>query len=122
MQTVFVYLNDVAPGGGGRTRFRWVDSVEAFYERPRPSGHRCTRLADDARQISVRPERGLAVLHFPSTTPETGGITDRNASHESEPAIDTKWVCQQFIWSHPVPPDILAGTTEPVQPTSSTIF
>ena len=24
------------------------------------------------------------------------------ADHESEPAVDTKYVCQQFIWSAPM--------------------
>ena len=64
----------------------------------------------------------MAVLHFPSTTAAAGGYTDRNASHESEESIDTKWVCQQFIWSHPVRPDILAGTVEPAEPLSETVL
>lgn len=51
----------------------------------------------------------MAVLHFPSTTPETGGYTDRNANHEAEPAQDTKFITQQFIYSHP--PD-LTGVTD----------
>ena len=38
---------------------------------------RCTRLAPEGRQIAIRPERGLAVLHFPSTAPHAGGFTDR---------------------------------------------
>lgn len=72
-------------------------------------------------QVCIRPQAGLAVIHFPSTVAEAGGITDRNASHESEIAVDTKWVCQQFIWSHPVPTDILAGTMEPERPLSETV-
>jgi hypothetical protein len=120
--TVFVYLNEVAVGGGGCTRFAWTDSCPAFYERPHPSGHRCTRLADEEHQLSIRPERGMAVVHFPSTVPAAGGYTDRNASHESQEAIDTKVICQQFIWSHPVRPDILAGTIEPSKPWTPTVF
>ena len=57
---------------------------------------------DDEAAVNVAPEAGLAVVHFPSTTPETGGITDRNAMHEAETAVDTKFICQQFIFSHPV--------------------
>ena len=30
----------------------------------------------------MAPEEGLAVLHFPSTLPEFGGVTDYNAWHE----------------------------------------
>ena len=52
--------------------------------------------------MSIRPKAGLAVIHFPSTTPETGGITDYNAYHEGASARDTKYIAQQFIWSHPV--------------------
>ena len=123
--TVFVYLNDVAPGGGGRTRFRWVDSVPGFYDAPAPSGMRCTRLAPAARQLAIRPEKGLAVVHFPATSAATGGVTDRNASHESEAVArrhTTKWVAQQFIWSHPVAPDVLEGTTEPDEPLDEVVL
>ena len=109
LMTIFAYLNDVPEGKGGRTRFRWVDSLPGFYDSPHPSGHRCTLLADEGQQVAIRPEAGLAVLHFPSTTAETGGVTDRNASHESEVAVDRKWVCQQFIWSHPVSHSVSIG-------------
>ena len=30
----------------------------------------------------MAPEEGLAVIHFPSTLPEFGGVTDYNAWHE----------------------------------------
>jgi hypothetical protein len=116
-QTIFVYLNDVAAGGGGRTRFRWVGSVPSFYTQPAPSGMRCTRLAPDHEQLSIQPERGMAVVHFPATSPASGGVTDRNASHESEELLlrgVSKWVCQQFVWSHSVEGEcVLAGTSEP---------
>ena len=115
--TVFVYLNSCA--SGGRTRWRWIDSKRDFYVEPRPAPMACTELAPDVAQVAVRPERGMAVVHFPSTVPEAGGYTDRNASHESEAADDTKWVCQQFIWSH-VPPGgfQMAGTELPQRPLS----
>ena len=54
--------------------------------------------------------------------PSHGGFTDRNASHESEAAVDTKWVCQSFVWSHPVPRDALDGTREPLEPLSAVTF
>ena len=116
---------DVPENGGGRTRFRWLTSVPSFYAQPAPSGMRCTRLAPIDRQLAIRPERGTAVVHFPATTPESGGYTDRNASHESEELCLVgveKWVCQQFLWSHPIAPDALAGTTEPPQPLDSVVL
>jgi len=120
--TLFVYLNDVAEGGGGCTGFRWVGSAPSFYEQPSPSGMGVTRLAPPDAQVSIRPERGMAVLHFPSTTAETGGFTDRNASHESSEARQEKWVCQQFIWSHAIRPDALKGTVEPAAVLSESVF
>ena len=56
---------------------------------------------------------------------ESGGFTDRNASHESETVLHhgtTKWVAQQFIWSHPISADALAGTVEPEQPLDKVVF
>ena len=47
----------------------------------------------------------MAVIHFPCTSASAGLIMDANADHESEPAIDTKYVCQQFIWSAPMDSD-----------------
>ena len=118
--TVFVYLNDVKEGG--RTRWRWTKSVPGFYAAPAPSGMSCTTLAGEEHEVAIRPEAGMAVVHFPATTAESGGVTDRNASHESEEARDTKWVVQSFVWSHPVPADALAGTVEPARPLSETRF
>jgi hypothetical protein len=69
----------------------------------RIAGHGATRPRQGSgRPVSIRPKAGLAVIHFPSTTPETGGITDYNAYHEGASARDTKYIAQQFIWSHPV--------------------
>ena len=54
-----------------------------------------------------------------------GGCTDRNASHESEAVLlahTCKWVTQQFVWSHPVPPDALEGTREPERPLDGTVL
>lgn len=115
--TVFCYLNSVARGG--RTRWRWIGSVPDFYTTPGPAPMCCTALAAVPDQVSIRPERGMAVIHFPSVVPSAGGYTDRNASHESETAEDEKWVCQQFIWSHAPPGGFqLAGTEVPERPLS----
>ena len=107
--TIFVYLSDVARGG--RTRFRWTryDECEGgtlgrdFYDAPAP-GHGRTDLerGSGGDGVSIRPEEGLAVVHFPATTAESGGFTDYNAFHDAEPAVDEKWIAQQFIWSHPL--------------------
>ena len=34
---------------------------------------RCTRLAPEPEQIAIRPERGMAVVHFPSCVPSARG-------------------------------------------------
>ena len=105
--TVFVYLNSVLRGG--RTRWRWLDydaragggAGRAFYEAPRPGTGRTDMERGSGPELSVSPEEGLAVVHFPSTLPAFGGVTDYNVWHEGEAAQDEKWVAQQFIWSHP---------------------
>ena len=99
--TLFVYLNDV--DGGGRTRWRWTKAFPSFYDDPKPSDGRVDLEKGAGDEVAVAPECGLGVVHFPATTPETGGLTDYNAFHEAEPpdAGSTKWVLQQFVWSHP---------------------
>ena len=120
--TVLLYLNDVPRGG--RTCWRWRDSDPSFYARQRarrqgapPLVERGVGWASDARSallsmprredLVVRPRRGMAVIHFPCTSASAGLIMDANADHESEPAVDTKYVCQQFIWSAPMDSDRL---------------
>ena len=135
--TVFVYLNTVEHGG--RTRWRWLNhdacdgggAGAAFYVSPRPGSGRTDIIGGSGPELSVSPEEGLAVVHFPSTLPEYGGVTDYNVWHEAcaptslptrslpfgrrancserfprcprkgEAAGDEKWIAQQFIWSHP---------------------
>ena len=164
--TVFVYLNTVAAGGGGETRWRWTDydarrggkRGAAFYGAdPPPPGHGATSVDEGSWKptgppggVAVRPTAGTAVVHFPATVPASGGVTDYNAYHEvivvivvvvativcrdatrprvrigtsprrarsqsdrrtnaartirdDEGAVagETKYVAQQFIWSHP---------------------
>ena len=59
---------------------------------------------DDEHGVAIQPETGLAVVHFGATTPDTGGLCDRNTAHVSEVVHgEQKWICQQFIYSHPLP-------------------
>ena len=100
--TVLVYLNDCEDGG--HTCWLWTKSVPDFYEAPRIVGERdfCDELKP-ADYVLVQPRRGTAVIHFPSTTLATGGISDPNARHEGAPAGCTKFIAQTFIWN--VSPD-----------------
>ena len=84
MVTIFIYLNDVKRGG--RTRWRWLQhdagrrgSRDDFYERPGPGSGRTDVERGAGPEVSVAPEEGLAVVHFPSTTASSGGFTDYNA-------------------------------------------
>ena len=106
--TIFVYLNTCAKGG--RTRWRWTahDAAlggthhQSFYDTPGPGGGRTDVANGSGDDVSIRPEEGLAVVHFPSVVPSAGGFTDYNAYHEAEPPHggEVKWVAQQFCWSH----------------------
>ena len=109
--TIFVYLNDVE--SGGRTRWRYTKDDPSFYEAPgpfnvtkipwqHPQPDTIPGAGVDENGVHIAPEAGMAVVHFPATTPEAGAFTDRNAVHEAEEAVDTKYICQQFIVSHPV--------------------
>jgi hypothetical protein len=99
--TVFVYLNDVEDGG--RTRWRKLTYKPSFYENPTPTNVAIRPVSswDDVTAINIQPKAGMAVVFFPATVPELGGVTDHNVVHEAEEAIVTKYVCQQFIYSHP---------------------
>jgi len=110
--TVFVYLNDCKEGGCTtfpRIGIHYGEGGESFYDRPGPFNCSIERdgstfnMANAIKQhcstIRVAPRRGLAVIHFPSLTPEHGGTVDGNVTHCSEPAVDTKFICQQFIYS-----------------------
>jgi len=119
--TLFIYLNDVE--SGGRTRFLWLDGADAmpgagiFAQCLEPlTGGSAT--PSTAASLSITPRAGLAVVHFPCTAPaaETGGdcIPDPRAMHESEPAVDDKFIVQQFVWPVSVDPDA-AGLHEDVR-------
>lgn len=104
--TIFVYLTTCVRGG--RTRWRWTDydaalggnHGRAFYEQPGPGTGATDVAGGSGAGFSISPEEGMAVVHFPATSARSGGYTDYNAYHESEAAVDDKWVLQQFVWSH----------------------
>ena len=107
IMTIFVYLNSVPRGG--RTLWRWTDYDAAlggthgstFYDRPSAGSGATDPVGGSGATVAVAPVEGMGVVHFPATTAATGGFTDYNAYHESEPPVDCdKWVAQQFIWSH----------------------
>ena len=96
--TVLLYLNDCKQGG--RTRWDWTRTVRGWHSAPRVVG--CAEFDERTpfwARVRVRPRRGMAVIHFPSTTAATGGLTDPNARHEGEDAVDTKYIAQTFIWN-----------------------
>jgi hypothetical protein len=112
--SVWVYLNDVARGGC--SNFSWLQERADLYADKLPQEAACFGIpvppssSDDGRarqgeilqEVSIVPEQGMAVVHFPCTKPEYGSIVDPNAAHEGAAAVDPKFICQQFIWSGPV--------------------
>ena len=112
MQTVFLYLSDCVMGG--RTRFRWLDGLDSIpgagifsqcIESSAGSSGICDQKRPADAELSITPRAGMAVLHFPTTTHQSGGcIPDPRTLHESEPAGDTKLIVQQFIWPVPIDP------------------
>jgi prolyl 4-hydroxylase len=71
--TVFCYLNNVEEGGG--TRF--------------------TKLRNG---LTIAPRKGMAVVHFPTTT---GFEQDLRTEHEGTVAMDDKWLLVTWMWKHP---------------------
>ena len=75
--TLLVYLRTIDEGRGGTTQFRDLKSRE---------GEGC---------LAVRPERGSALLFFPS---DKDGVPDDRTLHRGEVAVDEKVICQ--LWVH----------------------
>ena len=74
------YLNDCAEGGA--TRF-------------------------NALGLDVRPTRGMGLVFFPAfldTATNAGlrGRCDPRVRHEGAPAVDEKFICQQWGWTGPI--------------------
>jgi len=100
--TVFLYLNDVE--NGGRTRFLWLNGEDTipcgkiFIE---SIGSPPTAVSTHT-ELNFEPVAGTAIVHFPTTVFENGCIPDVRTMHESEHAIDEKYILQQFIWPLPI--------------------
>ena len=104
--TVFIYLNDVAEGGCTRWKSRYA--TDDLYDAVLPKlgetfGKKVPGVpksrSEATMDVTVQPKAGMAVVHFPTTTPEYMGLWDPLAVHESEDAVDPKYIVQQFIWS-----------------------
>jgi len=101
--TVWIYLNDVSKGGCTR----WQSSDAELFEHMLPQMGRILgkafpelpTLANGTVDFSVRPKAGMAVVHFPATVKECMCLTDFMTCHESEVAVDPKYIMQQFIWA-----------------------
>ena len=105
--TAFLYLNDVPKGG--RTTFNALTKGPSFYDdmRTMDSLHQLNAPQLPALDLShggakasltIEPRAGMVVVHFPSTTPDYLSMADPNTLHESEDAIDVKYIVQQFVW------------------------
>ena len=111
--TAFLYLNDVETGGntvfnnlGGEKfdkRLELFDSLDALRGRERVQLPPRTAAARES--LSIAPREGMLVIHFPSSTREYMCVTDPTTRHESEDAVQPKYIVQQFISSAPVPLD-----------------
>ena len=72
LATLFVYLVDVP--SGGETNFPLLG-------------------------LSVKPKKGMAVIHFPTTIDGTYHL-DRRTFHEGGTAVDEKWMLATWVWEN----------------------
>jgi len=84
--TLLVYLNDVE--NGGSTVFK--------------------DLGLDGKPLKVKPEKGKALLFFPSNR---AGEPDDRTEHQAEPALDEKWIAQMWIHEAPYEPKLPIGNS-----------
>lgn len=108
--TLFLYLNDVADGGC--TRFGWLDGTDSipgsaiFTRALEERGSQTDGGGSSSTEVRLAPRTGLAVVHFPSSTSSGGGCCpDPRTMHESERAVDTKFIVQQFMWPCAIDPE-----------------
>ena len=72
-----------------------------------------------AKDLLIKPKAGMAVVHFPTTTKEYMCLRDLVAVHESEVAVDPKYILQQFMYSEPLDmvekmfTDVVRSDTQP---------
>jgi len=106
--TVWIYLNSV--GEGGNTRFHCSEPDDDLCGMLLPQlgkvfGKQVPGLPktrSKSKNLSIKPKAGTAVIHFPTTTQEYFGLYDGLAIHEGEPAVDPKYILQQFICWEPL--------------------
>ncbi|KAL7548401.1 hypothetical protein ACHAWF_011689 [Thalassiosira exigua] len=90
LATLLVYLNDLDEGRGGGTVFRDLAPPRARRKKSeRGEG------GSDGNRLTVRPQRGTALLFFPSYE---DGTPDARTLHKGEVALDTKMIAQ--LWIH----------------------
>ena len=98
---------------GGSIFSQSIDRLDDASQPPPPDSSQGCSPSVENRALNIVPRRGMAVVHFPSTTIECGCIPDPRTLHESEVAVDPKAIVQQFIW--PVPIDLSAGVHDDVR-------
>jgi len=106
--TVWIYLNDVEKGGN--TRFHSSTPEDALYQAFLPKLGKVfqkkipglPKSRSKSEDLVIKPKAGTAVIHFPSTTQEYYGMPDNLSVHEGEPAVDPKYILQQFIYWEPL--------------------
>ena len=49
--------------------------------------------------LVIRPETGMAIIHFPATAPHAGGYVDMNTAYKESKAKSTKYMLNQFIYA-----------------------
>jgi len=106
--TVWVYLNDV--NEGGCTRFYSSDPHDGLYGTALPRMGEVLgkdvpgvpKTRSKAKDLLIKPKAGMAVVHFPTTTKDYMCMPDPLVTHESDVAVDPKYIWQQFIYSEPL--------------------
>jgi len=106
--TVWVYLNDV--NEGGCTRFYSSDPRDELYGTALPRMGKVLgkdvpgvpKTRSKAKDLLIKPKAGMAVVHFPTTTKDYMCMPDPLVTHESDVAVDPKYIWQQFIYSEPL--------------------
>ena len=102
--SVFIYLNNVREGG--RTTFSSLDDAHLINDMAelidclRPGGASGDAPAQAGPQsssssLSIVPQEGMAVVHFPTASTDFFCMSDSATKHESEVAVSPKFIVQQ---------------------------
>ena len=93
--TFFCYLNHVSQGGA--TRFTKLPPLTINGDSTgTPAESATTTTLDSSTPLTISPQKGMAVLHFPATT---GLEEDLRTEHEGCPAVDDKWLLVTWLWN-----------------------